>query len=117
MPEPLELEGCRPTPLASYLKALGILRLVAEQKDEAARGWWQSDRFHLRTCLDRDALLRFFLEEYRPTPIVAPWNGGSGFYPNDVQAGIDAIRRGAHERFSSYRDAIELGARLISERG
>jgi CRISPR-associated protein Csx17 len=74
------LEGCRPTPLASYLKALGILRLVAEQNDPSARGWWHADRFQLRTTLDREALVRFFLEEYRPTPIIAPWNGGSGFY-------------------------------------
>ncbi len=30
--------------------------------------------------LDRDGLLRFFLHDYSPTPIIAPWNGGSGFY-------------------------------------
>jgi CRISPR-associated protein Csx17 len=28
----------------------------------------------------RAALTKFFLEEYKPTPIVAPWNAGSGFY-------------------------------------
>jgi CRISPR-associated protein Csx17 len=27
------LAGCTPTPLANYLKALGVFRLVAEQKD------------------------------------------------------------------------------------
>lgn len=74
------LPGCTPTPLASYLKALGILRLVAEQADPDVRGWWQDDCFHLRTRLDEAALQRFFLEDYRPSPIAAPWNGGSGFY-------------------------------------
>ncbi len=35
----LDLEGLKPRPLISYLKALGVLRLVAEQKDpEAAAG-------------------------------------------------------------------------------
>ncbi len=34
------LGGCAPTPLANYLKALGILRVVAEQADAEARGWW-----------------------------------------------------------------------------
>ena len=34
------LKGCSPTPLANYHKALGILRLVAEQADPTARGWW-----------------------------------------------------------------------------
>ncbi len=74
------LGGCTSTPLAHYLKALGILRLVAEQKDPEAAGCWQGEQFVLRTVLDREELERFFLEDYRPTPIVAPWNGGSGFY-------------------------------------
>ena len=29
-----KLEGCRPQPLAGYLKALGVLRLVSEQADQ-----------------------------------------------------------------------------------
>lgn len=74
------LGGCSPTPLAHYLKALGILRLVAEQKDPDAAGCWQGEQFLLRSVLNRDELDKFFLEEYQPTPIVAPWNGGSGFY-------------------------------------
>ena len=40
-----QLDGCAPAPLAHYLKALGILRLVAEQADRDARGWWDGDRF------------------------------------------------------------------------
>ncbi len=74
------LGGCTPTPLAHYLKALGILRLVAEQKDPQVTGRWEGEQFVLRTVLTWSELVRFFLEEYRPTPIVAPWNGGSGFY-------------------------------------
>lgn len=75
-----EMPGCTPEPLMAYLKAVGVLRLVSEQKDADARGWWKTDVFCLRSSLDRDALVRFFLEEYRPTPIVAPWNAGSGFF-------------------------------------
>ena len=74
----LELRGCTPEPLMAYLKALGIFRLVAEQKDPAARACWRNDTFVLLSYLDREVLLRFFLGEYRPTPIVSPWNGGSG---------------------------------------
>ncbi len=41
------LDGCTPTPLAGYLKALGMLRLLAsapnniegQAADPAARGW------------------------------------------------------------------------------
>jgi CRISPR-associated protein Csx17 len=74
------LTGCAPTPLAHYLKALGVLRIVGEQKDRAARGWWQDEHFCLLTTLDRAELERFFLDEYKPTPLLAPWNGASGFF-------------------------------------
>ena len=75
----LELRGCSPDPLMSYLKALGVFRLVSEQVDGNARAYWKHDAFYLRSALDRDALTDFFLNEYMPTPIVSPWNGGSGF--------------------------------------
>jgi CRISPR-associated protein Csx17 len=112
----IPLEGCRPIPLAAYLKALGVLRLVAEQADPAARGWWDGDRFCLKSTLDRDGLTRFFAHEYSPTPIIAPWNGGSGFYPKDAKEGISALRASTAARFAAYREAIALGARLIRDR-
>jgi CRISPR-associated protein Csx17 len=79
MPE-LMLQGCTPEPLMSYLKALGILRLVAEQADPEACGAWRAGTFVLSTKLDETALMKFFLEAYQPTPMLAPWNGGCGFY-------------------------------------
>ena len=78
MPD-LRLAGCSPEPLAHYLKALGVLRLVSEQADPDARGFWDGDIFVLRTSLDEPALLSFFAERYAPTPLLSPWNGGSGF--------------------------------------
>jgi CRISPR-associated protein Csx17 len=75
-----DLNGCTPTPLAHYLKALGILRLVAEQADPQARGWWEGERFRLATSRSFDELLSFFMDNYRPTPLLAPWNGASGFF-------------------------------------
>ncbi len=68
------LKGCSPMPLANYLKSLGILRLVGEQADKQARGWWQGERFCLLTTLSRDELETFFLEKYEPTPLLSPWN-------------------------------------------
>ncbi|MHB8382586.1 MAG: type I-G CRISPR-associated protein Cas8g1/Csx17 [Candidatus Binataceae bacterium] len=78
----IELAGCTPEPLMAYLKALGILRLVSEQKDAEVRGWWKNDVFWLRSSLDRDALVKFLLEEYSPTPIVVPWSGKDFFQVN-----------------------------------
>lgn len=101
------LEGCRPEPLASYLKALAVFRLIGEQKDPRARAWWKDDRFYLRTKLTEDELVEFFLKEYSPTPLVAPWSGGSGFYAGDAREGLEAIRQSTDPRFSAYRDTIE----------
>ena len=123
MPESITLDGCAPTPLASYLKALGVLRLISSDAnhvqgraaDPKARGWWAGERFHLKTALDRDALCRFFLDEYAPSPIIAPWNGGSGFYPKDNKDGFHplAAERVA-ERFFPFAEAIAVASKAIS---
>lgn len=111
------LTGCAPAPLAHYLKALGILRLVAEQADPQARGWWLDEHFCLMTTLDRDALERFFLDEYEPTPFVSPWNGGSGFFPSDNKTGFCAIEKTSAPRFEKYHDAITAGQKLCKTLG
>lgn len=101
-----ELGGCAPTPLAHYLKALGVLRLVAEQVDAEARAWWEGERFFLASRLDREELEAFLLNRYEPTPIVAPWNRGSGFfYPDDP--GITPLRASTADRFSRIRRGID----------
>lgn len=109
----IALVGCNPTPLASYLRALAILRLVSEQVDAGAEGWWEHEVFHLRSVLNEEALVRFFCEEYVPTPILAPWNGGSGFYPKDARDALEAIRDSASERLAVYRASIAVADRMI----
>jgi CRISPR-associated protein Csx17 len=110
------LKGCSAEPLGSYLKALAVLRLVSEQADCGARGWWGADCFHLESALDQQELVDFFLTRYAPTPILAPWNGGSGFYPKDRQVGIKGIEESSDQRFATYREAVRL-ARAIPEVG
>lgn len=105
MPEIL-LHGCAPLPLAHYLKALGIFRLVSEQADSACAAYWRDDVFVLDTLLSEDELLNFFLNEYRPTPVLAPWNGGSGFFPKDNSKALDAIEQGQADRLTAYRAGI-----------
>ena len=79
MPD-LALVGCTPEPLMNYLKALGVFRLVAEQRPDAeARMSWSGGVAHLESKLDRAALVEFFTNEYRPTPIIVPWSGGDFF--------------------------------------
>lgn len=77
-----ELTGLKPDALATYLAALGILRLLAEQKDANVRGFWRDEHFVLVSDFDWGAIEQFFLETdgYAPTPILAPWNMESGFF-------------------------------------
>jgi len=114
------LDGCAPTPLAHYLKALGILRLVAEQADAQARGWWQGDRFLLATTLDRAALELFFLESYEPTPIFNPWGGRSGFYDDSSEKSarlvLNATEQTTDSRFEKYRFSISQVRSLLSKK-
>ncbi len=108
------LRGCAPSPLAHYLKAIGILRLVAQQKDPDVRGFWRDQHFCLLTTLDEASLEAFFLEEYAPTPFVSPWNKGSGFYAVDDK-GLSPIEGSRAPRFQAFRLGIfEARAQLDS---
>jgi CRISPR-associated protein Csx17 len=109
------LHGCAPVPLAGYLKALGVFRLIAEQAVADARGFWRDERFVLRTRLTEDDLVRFFVREYKPTPVVAPWNGGSGFWPKDNRDGFDAIQASNDPRLDPYKAATRICQDLIRE--
>jgi len=113
----IQLAGCTPIPLSGYLKALGVLRIVAEQKDPTITGWWEHDRFHIRSALQSRDVADFFLNDYSPTPLVAPWNGGSGFYPKDNHAAIDQIFSGESSRFANYRNLIEICRTILSQMG
>lgn len=108
------LDGCAPTPLAHYLKALGVLRLVSEQADPEARGWWEGERFLLATHLDEDELFRFFLERYEPTPLVAPWNKGSGFF-NGNDRGLTPVEQSSARRFERLREGIAASRAMLGE--
>ena len=121
--ERLTLNGCAPTPLASYLKALGVLRLLSspanhvdgKAADPQARGWWEHERFHLTTTLGPDGLLHYFLEAYAPSPIIAPWNGRAGFLEGDAGAEssrtgaelMNAIQQSGSSRFENMRRTIK----------
>lgn len=114
----INLLGCRPTPLASYLKALGVLRILSQQCPEAdVRVAWHGDHFLLTSSLDRNELEAFFLNRYRPSPVLAPWNGGSGFFPKDNAEALEAIEKSADPRFEPFREAIAAARQVIASLG
>lgn len=110
------LTGCRSTPLLSYLKALGVARLV-HRVDPAVRLWWGRDGFaYLRTALNRDALLNYFIDGYEPSPIVSPWNLESGFFPGKFGDALHGVEASVAPRLVEIRTAIENGRAALTER-
>lgn len=132
----LSLAGCTSVPLAGYLKALGTFRIVSEQADGEATGHWADARFVLSSRLGRGDLEHLLLEEYRPTPIVAPWNGGGGFYfreelrkdpgsGKNVRTGrrtqettatrtLEAITESRAQRLNAFRQVIQLSKKTLA---
>jgi CRISPR-associated protein Csx17 len=107
------LAGCTATPLANYLKSLGVLRLLASKYPDT-RACWRGDTFVLLTSLDVGAVMNFFLEDYEPTPVMAPWNGGSGFYEKDNKTALLAIKDSTDARFASYRRCIAVAEEALA---
>ncbi|MGH7755003.1 MAG: type I-G CRISPR-associated protein Cas8g1/Csx17, partial [Vulcanimicrobiaceae bacterium] len=106
----MRLDGCRSDSLLGYLKALGLLRLVALQKDQGVYGRWNVGGFEMLAPFDRSELERYLTQEYRPTPILNPWNNGAGFDGKSDKATetIERLRNTTDARWASYRETIEL---------
>ncbi len=112
------LTGCTPEPLLAYLKSLGMFRIVARQADDTARGFWQNGTFVLSTRMTEAELVDFWLNRYRPTPVIVPWSGSVFFeenyrlkkktHPQSPSADqiIAAFLETTSDRLSSYRKAI-----------
>ncbi len=115
MPE-VVLGGSRTEPLGSYLKALGVFRLVAEQADSHVKGYWKGDRFVLSTRLTEDELRDFFLERYVPTPVIAPWNSRSiTAFESAKATDLSAIDGSIEERFAPLRDTIGAARAVLDD--
>lgn len=114
MQAPLDLHGCRHDILGHYLKAIGILRVLAkcaapEHRDPDAEGWWDAGKacFCLRSTKypTREKLVEFFEKHYRPTPFFSPWNTGGGL--NEKKEIEFSIPQTSWQEFwKSNRDAI-----------
>lgn len=102
--------------LINYLKALGVFKLLSVQKDNSLKGFWQDGYFHLVTGLSKDEILQFFLNEYEPSPMVAPWNGGSGFYGKKAaNQFLRSIEQSTVSRLEKYRTTIKQCWDILEE--
>lgn len=107
--------GLRPATLLGYLASLGLFRVVAEQADPEAACSWSGETFRLKTSVDDVA--SFLADDYVPTPVVSPWNGGSGYGEKDVssRAVLDLLTGTDTERLRGFRAAHEVALRVVTE--
>lgn len=128
----LELRGCTPEPLGNYLKGLGVFRLIAEQADPLARAWWEDGVLRVlqhKWCdkvTANEQVIKWLMNECHFTPLLAPWQKGTGYLPIGKRAaGGSALRdllgathpgtRYYREVFRSFAEA--LGVTLSGEPG
>ncbi len=110
------LTGCRPTPLASYLKGLGVLRILSNF-DPAIKAAWVGENLSLVSRKSAETLSHYLLDDYTPTPVLAPWNGGSGFYQKDNQTSLRKIKESDIPRLSDFRLSLDIADRALDLEG
>lgn len=104
----------RLSPLASYLSALGLLKVIGQQLDAAAQGYWRQGHFHLITRHSPEVIADFFANDYRPSPCLTPWNkikgGGKGYLDGEVPAAVAQLQG---ERFAELQRIAAVAARVM----
>jgi CRISPR-associated protein Csx17 len=105
--------GLRPEPLASYLAGLGLVRVLGEQADPAATAAWTRDGLVISTLVPD--LPAWLADEYVPTPVLSPWNNGSGFGLKDKEPlrALEAVLTHPSPRLAPLRDAIPVAREVV----
>ncbi len=127
--KPIILKGCTQEPLMGYLKALGVLRIIAKQKDPDVRGCWRDGLFAISTNLTNEEITNFFLISYKPTPVIVPWSGGDYFdvscevttatYNKTPTASkiIESFLATSSDRLDKYRKALRCALATLKQCG
>jgi len=123
------LNGCTPEPLMGYLKALGVLRIIAEQKDPDVRGCWRDGCFVISSELASEEITDFLLRSYKPSPVIVPWSGGDFFdvspeitastYSKTPTASkiIESFLATSSDRLAEYRSALISALTTLTQGG
>ena len=109
------LPGLRPEPLASYLAGLGLLRVLGEQADPDATAAWTPGGLSVTTMVEDIAA--WLADGYVPTPVLSPWNNGSGFGAKDKEplVRLTALREHPSPRLARFREAIRLAEEVVRD--
>ncbi len=116
-PSALRVAGARADSLLGYLKAIGLLRLVATQLDPFVSARWTDGAIAFEG-LDRRALRDFLMNRYSPSPVLNPWNSGAGFDAKSavVAAGatLNRVALTKSDRWTPYREALAVARTVVA---
>lgn len=137
----VECPGLVAGDVQSHLTAIGLFALLAEQRPElhAELVWLPTDSGRLAAAIDIDAariwatssqrwantarqgvtaadnaadeLVAWLLYDYQPTPMISPWNGGSGLGLGFTAAGA---QKSSTRTVPAVHAVAELGARTAA---
>lgn len=102
------LPGIGPEPLANYLAGLGLIRVIGDQADVNATAAWQPGGLAITTTVEDIAA--WLAGAYIPTPVLSPWNSGSGFGAKDKEPlrVLEKVLLHPSPRLAALRAAIPL---------
>ena len=119
--EGIRMTGCNVATMSRYLKSLGVFGVLASMISPVRASWADACLvIHLDSGKGGDAeterLVDLVYSEYRPTPILTPWNGGGGFVagggkPNDV---LRRLENSGHPQLEGYAEAIRRTREILS---
>lgn len=119
--EGTRMAGCNVATMSRYLKSLGVFGVLASVSSPVRASWDDACLvIHLDSGEGGDAatdrLVDLVYSEYRPTPILTPWNGGGGFVagggkPNDV---LRRLENTGHPQLAGYAEAIRKTRKILS---
>jgi CRISPR-associated protein Csx17 len=110
------LVGIRPEPLASYLAGLGLIRLIGEQADPSAAFQWEAGVLVVEAAVEDIA--HWLVGSYVPTPVLSPWNNGSGFGVKDVEPKktLAALKQHPSPRLAPFQATVRSAAHVAASR-
>lgn len=109
------LPGLRPEPLASYLAGLGLIRVLGEQADNNVTATWTPDGLAVTTHVEDIA--QWLADDYKPMPVLSPWNGGSGFGAKDKEPlrRLGSLHGSTSPRLASLNAAIDIANAVVTK--
>lgn len=114
----VQLPGLTNQSFSRYLAGLGLVRVLSAQADPDLEAWWEGSSLMINSVVvDKvSAVAEWLVSDYRPTPVISPWNGGSGFGEKDKasRATIAQLMAVESPRLSDLRLAIPTAEPLVA---